>query len=346
MKIIEERQLFDNDYPFISIIVLNYNSKKYLNDCLNSLSDINYPKYKYEVILADNASSDDSVKWVQENYPWVTTVEFDKNYGYAGGNNKAVDSAKGEYVLFLNPDTVVDENWLIELAKTVLNSSDDVVSYASKVMFMDNPSIIQTTGLIMTPIGNGYSIGFGRDDSDMFNKSKYITSPEGCSFLIKKSVFIDLGGFDQDYFAYVEELDLSYRAWLSGFKAIYVPTSILYHKVGGNWGNIGTPFRIFYSQKNRLATILKNFELHNAIKGLVISLLFDVVRLGMFLVKGNLKGAIAILKGNYYFIRNIPQVIKKRKIIQIGRKMSDDKMYKKGLIAPLRDCVREYIYTW
>lgn len=330
-----------NKYPLISIIVLNYNSKKYLKDCLNSLANINYPKNKHEIILADNASSDDSVEYVHKNFQSIRIVKFDKNYGYAEGNNKAADSAMGEYILFLNPDTTVDVNWLIELAKEIVNGDNGVAIYGSKVLYMDEPTIIQTTGLTLTPMGIGFSIGAGKS-SNCFNDSKLITSAEGCSFLIKKNIFHKLGGFDSDYFAYVEELDLGYRAWLNGFKVIYVPTSILYHKFGGNWGGLDSPYRIFFSQKNRLATIVKNFEFCNVIRGLFISFVFDIIRINTFLIKRHFKGVSAVVKGNYYFIKELPKTIKKRKCIQANRKLSDADMYDMGLIGTLGKCVNEY----
>lgn len=331
-----------NEYPFISIIVLNYNSKEYLHDCLDSLERINYPKNRYEIILADNASSDDSIEYVRGKFQWVRIVKFDENYGYAEGNNKAADYAMGEYILFLNPDTIVDINWLIELAKEIVKSNNEVAIYGSKVLYMDKPTIIQTTGLTLTPMGIGFSIGAGKS-SNCFNDSKMITSAEGCSFLIKKSIFHKLGGFDSDYFAYVEELDLGYRAWLDGFKVIYVPTSILYHKFGGNWGGLDSPYRIFFSQKNRLATIVKNFEIHNVIKGLLISFGFDIIRISTFLIKRHFKGVFAVAKGNYYFSKELPKTIKKRKDIQANRKLSDAEMYKMGLIAPIGNCINEYM---
>lgn len=332
----------NNDIPFTSIVVLNYNSKKHLDDCFNSLALINYPKDKYEVLLIDNDSSDDSVEYTNKKYPWIQTIKLNENYGYAEGNNRGVRYTQGKYVLFLNPDTKVHENWLMELVKC-LEYDEDTIIAGCKVLFFDRPNIIQSAGQMITPIGSGYGIGFDELDEGQFDEKMCVPSVSGCSMIVKKDMFLQLGGFDKDYFAYVEEVDLSLRAWLMGFKTQYVPTSIVYHKFGGDFGSSESPARIFYSQKNRLATIVKNFELDGVLKGLAISLLFDVVRAITFISKGNSKSAFAILKGIYYFIKELPKTIEKRNQIQATRILSDNELYRKELVVSLMGCIQEYV---
>lgn len=334
----------NNEIPFTSIVVLNYNSKKHLDDCFNSLALINYPKDKHEVLLVDNNSSDDSIEYTNKKYPWVHTIKFNDNYGYAEGNNRGVRCAQGKYVVFLNPDTKVHANWLMELVKCMENDEDTIIA-GCKVLFFDRPNVIQSAGQMITPIGSGYGIGFDELDEGQFDEKMYVPSVSGCSMIVKKDVFLQLGGFDKDYFAYVEEVDLSLRAWLMGFKTQYVPTSIVYHKFGGDFGGSESPARIFYSQKNRLATVVKNFESWNVIKGVAISLLFDVVRTITFISKGNFKSAFAILKGNYYFITELLKTINKRTKIQSNRKLTDVEMYNLELIASMGACVREYGFS-
>ena len=331
----------NNEIPFASIVVLNYNSKKHLDDCFNSLALINYPKDKHEVLLVDNNSSDDSIEYTNKKYPWVHTIKFNDNYGYAEGNNRGVRCAQGKYVVFLNPDTKVHDNWLMELVKCLENDEDTIIA-GCKVLFFDRPNVIQSAGQMITPIGSGYGIGFDELDEGQFDEKMYVPSVSGCSMIVKKDVFLQLGGFDKDYFAYVEEVDLSLRAWLMGFKTQYVPTSIVYHKFGGDFGSSESPARIFYSQKNRLATIIKNFGSVSVLNGILISFLFDIVRISTFLTRREFKGAFAILKGNYHFIKELPKTLEKRKIIKNDQKLADAELREIGLIAHFWTCVRNY----
>ncbi len=328
--------------PFVSIIVLNYNSKRYLRDCFESLGKLNYPRNRYEVIMADNASSDDSVKYVAKEFPWVKVVRFDKNYGYAEGNNRAVRYAKGKYVVFLNPDTKVDKNWLVELVK-VAEGDEKIAICGSKVLFMDYPERLQSAGLSVTPVGAGMDVGFGEIDEGQYNKLRYTLAVTGSSILVRRDIFEELGGFDPDFFAYQEDLDLGYRAWLRGYKVMYVPTSVVYHKFGGNWGGKSSPFRTYYCQINRLNVMIKNFELKYLIRGLVISFLYDMVRLVYFLVRRDLRNFKALMKANIDFVKLLPIMLKKRELIQKNRKISDDRLYKMGLIVSLLESVKEFI---
>ena len=120
--------------PFVSIIVLNYNGKGYLKSCFSSLQLINYPRSKYEVVLVDNGSKDGSVEYVQKEFPWVRIVLLNQNFGFGGGNNKGVKFVKGEYIAFLNNDTQVTEDWLLELVQASIDFSVPICS--SKTLFM------------------------------------------------------------------------------------------------------------------------------------------------------------------------------------------------------------------
>lgn len=328
-----------DNYPQVSIVITNYNGEEHLEECLNSLKEIEY--INYEVILLDNASHDNSIELARDIYPEIRIVSLDKNYGFAGGTNKGAENAKGEFVVFLNNDTKVEKKWLIELVNAAKTYGEDNI-YSSKVLFYDPPHNINTIGGIITPMGNGLDIHFLKPDLDKYNKMGYVGSPSGCSMLIKKSIFEEMGGFDKDYFAYLEDVDFGWRCWLRGYKTYYIPTSIVYHKYGATGGKRESPFRVFNTQKNRLSNIIKNFSIKNIIKALLISLGFDIIRLFSFLSNKNFELIKAIFRGNYHFLKNIPELIKKRKQIQNNRKISDSQMYEMGLIAPLRWCIKEF----
>lgn len=331
-----------NNFPSVSIVVLNYNGKLHLEACLNSLRKLNYPLNLYDVVLADNKSTDDSLMFVKQNYPWVKILPFDKNYGYAGGNNLAAESVQGEYIAFLNPDTRVDENWIIELMTAAMKYKDDgVVACGGIIKFFDDASSIQVAGSKMCPHGGGYNIGYGIKDNQQFDNITYTLSPPGCAMLVKKDIFLQLGGFDSDYFMYIEEWDFGYRLWLAGFKNLYVPTSIVYHKMGDGFKFKVKPLLVYNEEKNRLITIVKDFEWLNVLKGLSISFFYAVYRELFYLKNADFELLRSILKGQIDFLRELPRTLQKRKVVQNNRKLRDKDAIKLGLMATLTDCLRE-----
>ena len=328
--------------PRVSVLVLNYNGIKYLDDCFKSLEKLSYPNY--EVVLIDNASNDGSVAYVQNNFPWVKVVIHQNNYGFCEGYNRSVEHAEGEYLAFLNNDTAVDANWLKELITASHEHQADICG--SKILFYNEPQIINHLGAKITTIGSGYDLGFGMTDKDSTSSQAPVPVAAACgaAMLIKKETFLKLGGFDPDYFAYFEDLDLCWRAWLQGYRVMLVPGSVIYHKFGGSWGSSRhSKLRTFYGQRNRLTNIVKNFEFINVIKGLSISLVYDTALLIRFAITGQFNNVSALVRGTLYFIKELPKTLRKRRKIQGNRVISDKQLYQLGLISPLLECIGESI---
>lgn len=220
-------------HPGVSIIIVNWNGKDYLDDCLFSVFKQTYPKYN--VILVDNGSTDGSVEFAKGKYPYVNIIELDKNYGFAKANNIGTEEAlKDEnvrYIALLNNDTKVDRNWLSELVK-VAESDKSVGICASKILIMDNPSIIDSTGYTFS-FGRVVDRGHGEKDEGQYDSKLDVVGACGASVLYKREMLAETGLFDEDFFAYYEDAELSWRAYRNGWKARYVPTSIVYHKGGG-----------------------------------------------------------------------------------------------------------------
>ena len=322
------------------MLVLNYNGINHLDDCFRSLEKINYPNY--EIVLIDNASTDGSVEYVQKNFPWVKVVIHQDNLGFCEGYNRSIEQADGEYLAFLNNDTTVDADWLNELIKAADEQPADICG--SKILFYDEPQSINHIGAKITPIGSGYDIGFGEIDNQSSREPVIVAAACGAAMLMKKETFLNLGGFDPDYFAYFEDLDLCWRAWLKGYRVTLVPSSIIYHKFGGSWGSgRHSEARTFHGQKNRLANIIKNLESVNIVKGLFISLVYDVLRIIIFCIMGKFRNILAIVRGTLYFIRDLPKTLRKRKDIQRSRVVSDKLLYLLGFIATLRECLKEAV---
>lgn len=238
--------------PFVSIIIVNWNGKKYLKDCLNSVFSQTYPNY--EVVFVDNASTDGSVKYIKENFSKVKIVVNKENLGFAKGNNVGIEVAKGKYIVTLNNDTTVEPHWLEELVKVAENDEKTGIC-ASKILWMDKPNIIYSTGLVLKYGCTVADRGHLEEDRGQYEKVQQVFGACACSALYRKKMLNEIGPFDETYFAYYEDSDLSWRAQNAGWKAVYVPTSICYHK---SWGTPKAPTIHKIAKRNAVRTVCKN----------------------------------------------------------------------------------------
>ena len=246
--------------PFVSIVVLNYNGKHLLEDCLTSLSDTNYPKNRYRVILVDNGSQDDSIDYAKKNFPFVDILKIQKNQGFAHGNNIGVKHAlkdrKIEYIVVLNNDTKVTKNWLLELVKTV-NADNGIGICGPKVLNMDGAT--QSVGGKLDIFGTPHLIT--GDKNSPRSKDAFFIS--GCCMLIKRDIIEKLGYvFDPRYFSYFEDIDLCWRTWLLSYRVVCSYKSRIYHKFSQTIskdvkrGNL----YLFHNYKNKILTYRKNLR--------------------------------------------------------------------------------------
>jgi GT2 family glycosyltransferase len=336
--------------PFVSIIVLNYNGRGFLERCLSSVLQINYPSERYEVILVDNGSTDGSVNFVEQNYPNVKILALPINYGFATGNNKGAKSAKGDILVFLNNDTVVDGNWLCQLIWVITHEKVDICG--SRVVFMRQPNVVQYAGGYLHLIGGAIFAPFHKGEP---NQPYYIVSSIcGASFAIRRHVFEDLGGFDDDFFMYAEEGDLCLRALIYGYRIAYAPYSIVYHYAGGSgpgqcdctpqfddaaYSRLVSPFTIYYGNRNSTALLMKSFQTRNLIAGLTFSYSYLFLQLVLLLL--NKRSEVTLLiKAGIWPIRNLKTIWKKRVMIQRRRKVSDDWLIRNQLLLPIRKTLK------
>ena len=242
--------------PLVSVIIVNYNGKKLLENCFDSISKVTYPDF--ETILVDNNSDDDSIQYIKENYLDTLIIKLDKNYGFAKPNNIGAKKAKGEYLLFLNNDTKVTPNFI-----------DELVYVMEK-----NPKIGICQSLLLKPSGEVDSsgdfidsIGIAYSSQEKFTKVQEILSAKGASMIIRKSLFDKLGGFDEKFFLSFEDVDLGWRSWIFGYKAVVAPKSIVYHLGGQTTKDMKNEIS-FHGFKNQLAMKFTNFEMGFAIKAI------------------------------------------------------------------------------
>lgn len=312
----------------VSIIIVNWNGKEHLQKCLPLLFAQSYKKI--EVILVDNASTDDSIGYVKQKFPQVKIIINKKNLGFAGGNNAGYRFIRGEYVLFLNNDTKVTSSFLSHLV-VAIESEKSIGGVGGKMLLMDNPKFIDSVGSFFTTTGFLYHYGAYKRDGEKYNSQIELYSARGACMMFKRSVLEEIkvegGIFDDSYFAYFEETDLCHRVWLAGYKIIFVPKSIIYHKLGATSEKLANSFVHYHSYKNRICSYVKNLGISNLVKVLPLHIFLCLAVSILYFVRGNMKVTWAIVRAiawNCIFLR---ETIKKRAYIQDHIRKLDDRQF-------------------
>lgn len=313
--------------PFFSIIIVSWNALEHLKKYLPSVAATEYPEF--EIILADNASDDGSRAWVREHYPEVKIAELDKNYGYCGGNNRAVPHADGDILLFLNNDVRVERDWLDGLGN--LFARDDSVAAAQPKMLADeDPEYFEYAGAAGGFLDEfGYPLCRGRifdtleKDKGQYDHGSDILWASGAALAIRKNVFEDLGGFDEDFEFHMEEIDLCWRVWNAGYRVAYCPVSTVYHLGGGSMP-MGSPRKVYYNYRNNLRMIWKNSSADTLFQRFFGRYFLDLIAALRSLFTGEFKEFEAIFQAHMHFWNAFESTRIKREKIQKNRKIDDD----------------------
>lgn len=314
----------------VSIIIVNWNGKHHLEKCLASLEKQSYENV--EILMVDNASTDDSVEFVKKFSNKIRIIENSKNYGFAEANNIGYRKATGDYILFLNNDTEVYKHFINELVK-VLESDSTIGGVQSKILFMDNPSYLDAIGSFLTNTGFLYHYGLFAKDGSKFSSVIPVYSAKGACMLFRREVLegveVDNELFDSNFFAYFEETDLCHRVWLSGYKILYVPKSVILHKFGATSKRLAKPFIEYHSFKNRINSYIKNLSyLHLAYILPIHIILCEGLSL-VFIFRRRFDIFVAIQRAILWNVIHLPKTIKKRNYIQNKiRKLTDKEIFK------------------
>lgn len=256
--------------PTVSIVVLNWNGRRHLADSLGSLSRLDYPERELEIILCDNGSRDGSVELVRQTYPRVRVVELDRNHGFAEGNDLGARGAKGEWLGFLNNDMWVEPDWLRRLVAP-LAEHPEIDSLASKILNWDG-SAIDFVGGGVSLQGFGFSHDHGRKASPRDVAGPVLFACGG-AMLIRRELFEEVGGFDPDYFAFYEDVDLGWRLNVLGRTVWYNPDAVAYHRHHGTADRVpGRQMRVLY-ERNSLYTMFKCLDEANLAAALPATML-------------------------------------------------------------------------
>ena len=260
------------ELPSATIVIPNYNGVQHLDDCLSSLRGLQYDGPRCEVVVVDNGSGDGSAEWTRSHYPEVRVVEAGGNLGFAGACNLGARESDSAIVAFLNNDMRVDEAWLTELAKPFAEHHD-VVSTGGKILSW-NGKAIDFVGGQVNFYGHGFQPLHGRPAGDA---AELVTRPAlfacGGSMAVRRELFLGSGGFDEDYFAFFEDIDFGWRSWVLGHRVLFVPAAIAYHRGHATGSRLPAhQLRVLY-ERNALTSAIKNYDDENLARVLPASLL-------------------------------------------------------------------------
>jgi len=317
----------------VSVIVVNFNGKDFLKILFPSLLKTNYEKF--EVILVDNASSDGSIEYIRDNFKdeRITIIRNDKNYGPASARNIGFKKAMGEYIAFLDNDTEVDSEWLMELVKAFENDHKIAVAQC-KLLNMVQRNRFDHAGDYFNSLGFLEERSKQCIDEGQFNKVEEILSAKSAAVMIKSPIYKELGMFDETYFIFMEETDFCFRVCLRGYKVIFVPKAIVWHAFHTplkEFKRYYTPYMTkFLGCRNYIMTLLKNLSLGSLFKILPFHILSWLCISVLFLFRGKFTDSILILKGIFWNLFHIKGTIKKRIYVQRGiRRVKDEAIFNK-----------------
>jgi GT2 family glycosyltransferase len=300
--------------PFVSVIVLTWNGREWLDGCLGSLLALDPPAS--EVIVVDNGSSDGTVAYVRQAYPGVTVLPIDRNLGFAGGNNAGARAATGRYLAFLNNDTRVTPGWLGALVAPA-EADPTVGLVTSRIVFMDRPEILDSAGDGYLRCGGAFKYSHGRPAGDAPG-SRDVFGVCGAAFLIRRDLFESIGGFDEDFFMVYEDVDLSFRARLRGARCVYAADAVVHHAGSATIGR-ATAGAVFYGQRNLEWTWFKNLPARLLWRSVFAHMAYDLAGAIGYARERRLG---AWCRAKWAALAGLPRMLRKRRLIQASAVVS------------------------
>lgn len=298
----------------VAVVILNYNGQAYLEKFLPSV--LQHSK-EAEVIVADNASTDNSIDFLKTSYPTLRRIELTSNLGFADGYNKALQEVGAEYFVLLNSDIEVTGNWIAP----IINFLDNNPAYAAcqpKILDYNNKEQFEYAGasggfidFLGYPFCRGRIFNNAEKDNAQYNQAIDIFWASGACLFIRSEAFTDAGKFDADFFAHMEEIDLCWRIHSLGMKVKCIPDSIVFHVGGGTLAK-SSPFKTYLNFRNGLYLLLKNLPMGKLLLKFPVRILLDWVAAFKFLLEGNGKHSIAVLRAHGAMLSNITKMFRKR----------------------------------
>ncbi|MGI8893215.1 MAG: glycosyltransferase family 2 protein [Bacteroidia bacterium] len=320
--------------PLTSVVILNWNGKKLLEQFLPFVAEYSG---NAEVIVADNASTDDSIEFVLKNFPGIQIIKNDKNYGFAEGYNVALQWVKSKYIILLNSDVEVTPGWIDPLISQ-MEADERIGAVQPKIKSWQDKQMFEYAGAAGGFIDKwGYPFCRGRifndleEDLSQYNTSTEVFWATGACMAVRADVFLQAGGFDSDFFAHMEEIDLCWRIKNLGYKIYCSPDSIVYH-VGGGTLNKYSPRKTYLNFRNNLMMMIKNLPKKKMFRTIFIRLLLDgIAAMKFLLAKNGFQHFVAVVKAHYYVYSNFNELKEKRYKLRDKNKYVNC-IYKKSIV--------------
>jgi len=301
----------------VAVVILNWNGKKLLEKYLPSVIE---HSQQAQIIVADNASTDDSIAFLKENYPHIRIIQNKENLGFAQGYNQALSQVDAQYYVLLNSDVEVTENWISGIID-LMDKDPKIASCQPKLMSFENRDEFEYAGAaggfidyLGYPFCRGRVFNHLEQDKGQYDDVKEIFWATGAAMFVRASLYQSFGGLDKDFFAHQEEIDLCWRLKNAGYKIFYYPHSVCYH-LGGASLNKTSPFKTFLNFRNNLYLLYKNLPLHQQFKVLTIRFILDILAAFSFLFQGKAGEFKAVFKAYKAFFENRHLIKAKRTTI-------------------------------
>jgi len=301
--------------PTVAIVILNYNGRHYLE---KFLPGVLLHSSGHEIWVADNASSDESLQWLSNHYPTVRTLQISENRGYAGGYNEALRQINSDYYILLNSDIEVTHGW-IEPIISFMESDEKIAACQPKILSYDLPTHFEYAGAaggymdyLGYPFCRGRIFDTREEDTGQYDDTADVFWATGACLFVKSNAFHEAGGFDDRFFAHMEEIDLCWRLLNLGYRITYCGSSVVYH-VGGGTLHKSNPKKTFLNYRNNLVMLFKNLPKGRLLKTLFFRMVLDSFSSARFIAAGAWPDVFAIVKAHFAFYAMVPSLMKGKK---------------------------------
>ena len=299
-----------------AIVILNWNGEKYLQQFLPILTKYT-PDTDVEIIVADNASTDSSLQVMKDYFPAIRTIVLDRNYGFAGGYNKALEQVDADYYVLLNSDVEVTDNWLSPMLN-FMNENENVAACQPKIRSYYNRTSFEHAGAsggfidqYGFPFCRGRVFGVVEEDKGQYDDYIDVFWATGACLMVRSKVFWKVGGLDSEFFAHMEEIDLCWRLKSRGYRVVCVPGSIVYH-IGGGTLHVDSPHKIYLNFRNNLLLLYKNLPTDLLRRTMFWRRIFDYSAAFQFILTGKFQNAKSVFRARSDYKKMLPDFLEKR----------------------------------
>ena len=323
--------------PKVAIVILNWNGTKLLRQFLPSVIEFSKSD-SAQIVVADNGSTDDSLAMLRNDFPAIKILDLKQNYGFACGYNVALKQLDADYFVILNSDVEVTPGWL-ESPIRLMEAESEIAAVQPKILSYHQKTHFEYAGAAGGFIDRfGYPFCRGRifneveADIGQYDNSKDIFWATGACMFVRASLFRQVGGFDADFWAHMEEIDLCWRLKNQGYRIVFTPESTVYH-LGGGTLSYDNPTKLFLNFRNNLWLLYKNLPGNQLISILGVRMILDAVAAFKLLAEFNLNGIRSVLKAHYHFYLSLPeQQRKRRQLHEDGHFSAPAKKFPKSIV--------------